>query len=344
MIAAVSRQGPDMVPFEFNLAPALQRIFTERTGAKDWAEYYKFPMRWIGIYPTRSPISLSTYYGKLPPQVEIGEDGIARFPGSLYHFRKTLHPLEKVDDLTQAVERLPLSDVLADYRYAGLKEKVDELHIGGLYVIAGAGSIFEAAWEYRGMDNLLFDFVSEDEGALLLLDRITEQCCGMARRMAQIGVDQINIGDDVAMQDRLLMSASMWRRYIKPRFARIIESAKEINPGIFIWYHCDGKMNEIVPDLMEIGVNILNPVQPECVDPVEMKRLFGDKLSFWGTIGTQTTMPFGTPDDVRNEVRERISTVGSGGGLVLSPTHMLEPDVPWENIEAFIGVSKETKG
>ena len=88
-------------------------------------------------------------------------------------------------------------------------------------------------------------------------------------------------------------------------------------------------------------VDILNPVQPECVDPVAIKKKYGDRLSFWGTIGTQTTMPFGTPEDVRREIRARIETVGKGGGLLIAPTHVIEPEVPWENILAFIEAVKE---
>lgn len=90
--------------------------------------------------------------------------------------------------------------------------------------------------------------------------------------------------------------------------------------------------------MIEIGIDVLNPVQPECIDPVEVKRKYGERLSLWGTIGTQTTMPFGTPDEVRKVVRERIENLGMDGGLVLAPTHILEPEVPWENIEAFVEV------
>jgi uroporphyrinogen decarboxylase len=110
---------------------------------------------------------------------------------------------------------------------------------------------------------------------------------------------------------------------------------------VLVFYHSDGNILPIIPELIEIGVDILNPIQPECMDPAELKRMYGDKLSFWGTIGTQTTMPFGTPDDVRNEVCERIATVGKGGGLFLSPSHILEPEVPWANIEAFVEAERK---
>ena len=91
-------------------------------------------------------------------------------------------------------------------------------------------------------------------------------------------------------------------------------------------------------------MNVLNPVQPECMDPAKLKKLYGDQLAFWGTMGLQHTMPFGTPDDVRKEVKERIETVGKDGGLVISPTHVLAPEVPIENISAFVEAVKEYGG
>ncbi len=93
--------------------------------------------------------------------------------------------------------------------------------------------------------------------------------------------------------------------------------------------------------LVEIGIDILNPVQPECMDPVEIKTLYGDRLSFWGTLGTQTTMPFGTAREVKQTCKQLIEKVGKGGGLLLAPTHVIEPDVPWQNVEAFLDAVKE---
>jgi uroporphyrinogen decarboxylase len=123
--------------------------------------------------------------------------------------------------------------------------------------------------------------------------------------------------------------------------ASVIEAAKEANPEVLIFYHSCGYIEPIIPDLIEIGVDILNPVQPESMDPERIKKLYGNELAFWGTIGTQTTLPFGTPDEVRQEVKRMIETVGDGGGLLISPTHVIEPDVPWENIMAFVDAVKE---
>ena len=149
------------------------------------------------------------------------------------------------------------------------------------------------------------------------------------------------LGDDVATQLNMMINPVLWREALKPRLACVIRAAKEVRPEILIFYHGDGNMEAILPDLIEIGVEVLNPVQPECMDPARMKEQFGDKLAFWGCIGTQTTMPFGSPEEVKRTVRNLIATVGKGGGLFLAPTHTLEPDVPWENVEAFIEAVRE---
>jgi uroporphyrinogen decarboxylase len=120
-----------------------------------------------------------------------------------------------------------------------------------------------------------------------------------------------------------------------------IRSALEINPKVHIFYHSDGDIEEIIPDLIEIGVDVLNPIQPECMDPAAIKKKYGDRLALWGTIGIQHTMPFGTPEDVKQEVKERIATAGRGGGFVIAPSHEFEPEVPWENILAFFQAVEE---
>lgn len=142
--------------------------------------------------------------------------------------------------------------------------------------------------------------------------------------------------DDVANQRSLMFSIGMWRTFMKPRWAEVFSLARDIKPDIQIWYHSGGNIEEIVPELIEIGVTMLNPVQPECLDPVSLKRRCGGALVFDGTIGTQTTMPFAEPHEVRRVVEERVRTLGRDGALILSPTHVLEPDVPLENVRAFI--------
>ena len=202
-------------------------------------------------------------------------------------------------------------------------------------------TIFEVSWYLRGMENLMADMLQDPDMATVLLDRITDLRVFQARKYAEFGVDVLALGDDISMQTGMLMSPRMWRKWFKPRLAKVIQEAKAVNPDLLVQYHTDGDCRAVIPELIEVGVDILNPVQPECMDPVAIKNEYGDRLSFSGTIGTQTTMPHGTPEDVRAAVKKMVETVGAGGGLLLAPTHVLEPDVPWENIVSFVEACKE---
>jgi uroporphyrinogen-III decarboxylase len=144
------------------------------------------------------------------------------------------------------------------------------------------------------------------------------------------------LGDDVGMQNAMLISPKMWRRFLKPRMANFIAELKAINPDVKVAYHSDGQIYPIIPDLIEIGLDVLNPIQPASMDPARLKKEYGDKLCFWGTIDEQHTLPFGSADDVRTEVIERLNTIGRDGGLILGPTHSIQLDTPLENFWAMI--------
>jgi uroporphyrinogen-III decarboxylase len=126
--------------------------------------------------------------------------------------------------------------------------------------------------------------------------------------------------------------------------ATFIASLKKINPEVKIAYHSDGYIIPIIPELIEIGIDILNPIQPRSMDPVEIKKKFGDKLCLWGTIDEQNTLPFTNPETVRKEVAERIRTIGRDGGLILSPTHNIQLDTPIENFLAMIEAIRQPYG
>jgi uroporphyrinogen decarboxylase len=145
----------------------------------------------------------------------------------------------------------------------------------------------------------------------------------------------------VATQRGLMMSLAHWREFLKPRLAAVIADTRKARGDVLIRYHCDGDPSEIIPDLIEIGVDTLNPVQPECMDIAWLKREYGGDLSFWGAVGIQSTLPFGTPAQVRQTIRTTIEQMAAGGGLYLSPTHILQADVPWENLLAFVEAAKE---
>lgn len=158
----------------------------------------------------------------------------------------------------------------------------------------------------------------------------------VTQTLVKLGVDMIWLGDDVGGQNSMLMSPKMWRKYLKPRMAELIASLRAINPLIKIAYHTDGAVSPIIPDFIEIGIDILNPIQPLAMDPVKLKNDYGVRLCFWGSMDIQQTLPFGKPDEVKNEVMLRIKTIGQDGGLIIGPTHNLQLDTPLENFWAMV--------
>jgi len=127
----------------------------------------------------------------------------------------------------------------------------------------------------------------------------------------------------------------MWRKYLKPRMVKLYYEMKSINPDLKIAYHSDGNIYPIIDELVEIGLDILNPVQPKCMDPYYLKKRYGKNLSIWGTIDIQETLPFGTPEKIENEVKNRIKNIGPGGGFIISPTHNVQIDTSIDNFFVF---------
>lgn len=223
---------------------------------------------------------------------------------------------------------------------AGLYADAERLisKYGSEYWICGVTvtTIFETAWALRGLDQLLMDFALNPDLAERILEIPFRYHLTAAKRLAAMGVDMIWTGDDVGAQQAMMISPDMWRRFFKPRMAEFFREVKGVNPKVKIAYHSDGNILPIIPDLIEIGLDVLNPVQPASMDPAALKNEFGDRLCFWGSIDEQDTLPFGAPEDVRAEVELRLKTIGKGGGLIIGPTHHVQLDTPLENFWAMV--------
>ena len=337
LLTAMRRQAPDRVPKLFGWTPPVWEMLRSKLGDVHPYDYFGVEVRPVGPGPSRQRGDFSRYFAgrDLPANTVVDEWGMAEIPDPHVHYTTYVHPMVRLTSPDELAE-YPFPDRLADYRWERVPAMVAGLHARGLAVEGGMEcTIFERAWYLRSMGQLFADFVENPAFAEALLDRITAISCGMAERFARADVDVLGLGDDVGIQTGMLMSPATWRRWLKLRLAKVIQSARAVKPDILVKYHSDGNPEAIIPELVEIGVDILNPVQPECIDPAEAKRRYGDRLAFWGTVGTQSTMPFGTPEEIAEVVRERVRTVGAGGGLLLAPTHVLQPDVSWENIVAF---------
>ena len=203
------------------------------------------------------------------------------------------------------------------------------------FVVANLGfSLFERAWTLCGMENLFVAMASEPAFANRLLDRILEYNLRVIENACSYAIDAMMFGDDWGMQTGVLMGVDLWRAYIGPRVREMYQAVK--SRGKYVVIHSCGKVDALFPDLIDHGLDVFNPFQPEVIDVYEAKRTFGDRLCFYGGISTQRTLPYATPDETRDEVRRLLDEVGKHGGYFAAPAHAIPPDAKPENIAAMI--------
>jgi len=200
-------------------------------------------------------------------------------------------------------------------------------------------SLFEKAWFLRGMENLLVDMLVHEEYCEALFELTVQSDLKMLDMVLSAEVDGVLLGCDWGSQEALLMSPEMWHKYIGPRHARMFQRIREA--GRIPILHSCGNIRAVLPDVVEMGVQVLNPFQPECMDIGAIKDEFGDDLCFWGGISTQQTLPYGTPQEVQEETRQVAARIGKGGGYILAPAQAIQEDVPLKNILAMIEVAQE---
>lgn len=280
-------------------------------------------------------------YSVYHPEYEVGKDGFTiddngcgHLNHGFYHFTEYISPLRNATSFSE-IENYPIpsNETFSD---AAMRDVCEKAHASGDFASIFVGHMYENAWQVRGYEPFLMDLLTQREWAELLLDRFCENNVRVAEAAARAGYDCIYTGDDVANQNTMMFHPDVWRDFMKPRWAKVIAAARAIKPDVHIWYHSDGNITDILDDLVEIGVTILNPVQPECLNPIAIRKRFGKRLAFDGCIGTQTTFPFGTTEDMKKRVQELADVLDAkGGGLMLSPTHVLEPEVPPENVKVF---------
>ncbi len=196
-------------------------------------------------------------------------------------------------------------------------------------------SIFETSWYLHGLEDTLCDMITDEEYAGALFDKVMHFPLRAGLNLIDSGVDMVWLGDDVATQRGMLISLDLWRKLLKPRYAAIFAALRERRPNIAIAYHSCGNCEEILDDMVEIGLDVLNPIQPLSMDPVHIKRHYGKRLTLFGAIDVQKLLPFGAPEEIRLAVRDAKSALGEGGGYILSPAHHIQSDTSLDNIRAF---------
>lgn len=248
------------------------------------------------------------------------------------------HPLSDTTNLN----KYTFPDISAPGRFKKLEETLSNYKDNYMVGASIPWNFFKHCWQLRGFQTLLEDLYLNPQFVEELLDRLLAFKLEQVREYAKLEPDIISIGGDVGMQNNMMMAPDIWRKYFKARLKILIEESRRQNKNIYWFFHSDGYIEPIIPDLIEIGFNIIDPIQPECMDPVKIKKMYGDRITLHGTISLQKTLPFGTSEDVREEVLSRIKECGNNGGLILAPANTVTADVPIENVLAVYNTAKET--
>ena len=338
VLTTIDIKEPDRVPIFVELVPELEQKLYEK---------YKFKgnelLTFLGNDIVNCAIGVAASWGKIyRDDNEVDEWGIGW--KSVKHIHGTYaeiiyKPLEKAS--FEDLKNYKIPDPEHDERYSDvirLKEKFGDLYA---VMVDLSCTIFELSWYLRGMDNLMMDMLTNKKFVNFLMDKILEFYIPAAKKIAKINVDIIWIGDDVGMQTGMIISPDLFREFLKERYKLLIDEIKRTNNNVKVAFHSDGYITPIINDLIEVGVDILNPIQPKCMNPSDIKERFGKDLCFMGTIDEQETLPFGTINDLEKEILERITKVGYNGGLILGPTHNIQNDTSIEKVEYFFNYAKK---
>lgn len=336
--AALSHEEPDRVPVDLWLTPEVKKSLMVETGSEN-----PFDMRVKLGHDCLMSITgiVASFYMSEEPEY-VGPWGITwrqvPFADGKGHYTEIAsHPLAG-DDKKLLSYKTPDPETAA--QYSELSDLIERF--GKTHCIAGGilGSVFEGPWYLRGMEQFLQDLIVNKDYANQLMDLVMGFHLKAGLKLIDMGCDIILAGDDVGTQDRMLISPALWREFVKPRYSRLFQEYKNANPHIRIAAHICGYVEPIIDDLIDVGVDILNPVQPLAMDPGRLKRRYGKSISFWGGVDDQKVFPFGSPLDVEEEVKLRLKQLAKGGGCIICSSHNIQPTTSMENIRAFYSAVK----
>ena len=355
MLRVLAHELPDRIPAVWGARPEVDRAVAEYYGVDTLAEALEI----LGV-DRRAGVGLRVSFPEFEKRGPVPSSGDWMGAGGRYIF----HDARTFENEWGVVQRIgedgkyvewvsgPLVDASDPdaFDFPGIDRIVDDPNLAekvrthkenGLFVSSSVVMPYKLAWMLRGMENLLADYLINRPFIETLYDRIFAVHGEVLRRCTAAGIDMIGFGGDIAMQDRMIMGPDSWRAVDKPRLAEVIASCKAINPDLHVFIHSDGDLRAIMPDLIEIGFDVIDPIQPECMDPAEIKRLYGDRITLHGCGSLQRTLPFGTPEDCRQEVAGLIETCGTNGGLVLRVSNAIGFDVPVENVVAWFEAARD---
>ena len=324
VLAALEHRQPDATPYHVTFTSPARRAMAEHCGNPDFEESLG---NCLEIVRTRLPVE------DVP-----GRPGVQRDEFGVLWDRSIDTDIGTVCNTAVSPGNLGayrFPDPEDPRRFAGFDAALGKR--GERLVIATiAFTLFERAWTLAGMENLLVAMIEDAGFVNELFDRILDYDMRVARIALSFPIDGMRFGDDWGQQRGLIMGPVLWRRFIRPRIARLYGMVKAAGKRVFI--HSCGRVEEILPDLIDAGVDAFNPFQPEVMDVRRMKELHGAALTFFGGISTQRTLPYATPEETRREVEGLIQTIGRGGGFIAAPAHDIPRDARPENVAAMLDV------
>ena len=325
--ASIRHQQPDRVPYYFSFTQAAAGKLAAYYGTADLDVFLdndmvRYSVRRPALFEEVRPGFLRDEFGVLWNRTVDKDIGVPEE-----------YPLRR-----RSLNDYTFPDPLDPKRYAELPAFLEKHPQRFRYVSYGF-TLFERAWTLRGMPELLVDMLEAPEWVDELFDRLMAFNLGVVQELLKYDVDGFLFGDDWGHQRGLLFSPRLWRRFIKPRLARLFSTVKQAGKAAFV--HSCGKVQTLFPDLVEIGLDVFNPFQPDVMDVYEMKRQFGDRLAFYGGMSVQNTLPHGTVQEIRAEARRLMDEIGRGGGFIIAPSHHMPGDIPAENMVAFIEAVRE---
>lgn len=345
--------APDRPPLQFDLCRSLTDEFGKRLGIEpDYAlSYYEDLTYRISANAIRTALGsdVVTVGGteaagfeaeQLGDNVSKNEFGLHMKPTDLY-VEAVKCPLDEASSV-EDIENYAMPDPYAPGRFEKAKrdiERFKESH----YIIGDCElSIFELAWHLTGMEKYMMAFAMEEEWIERLNDKVEAWTLGLAKQLAELGVDAIWFGEDLGTQNSMLISPDMWRERLKPRYIRMIGELKKLNPNLDIIMHSDGAVAPLIDDFIAMGINIYNPVQPNVPgsDPQELVDKYGGRINFFGGIDQQELLPKGDTEAIKAEIERRARILGKNGGYLMAPAHIIQADTTPETVEAMIAAVK----
>lgn len=355
VIAAINHRRPDRIPLDGDFRQDVWKKLEEHfctTDEEEIMEALGLDIRYAMIEPSASFAERAV---PSPwPILDIGvgrknlgvlrdngwfedEYGICRVPNATkLYWLYSYHPLAEAG--LEEIMQYKFPDLRPEERYTGIQCNMSRWR-EKYFTIVEVRNVFKLSWELRGFERYMMDLAMEPHLVETLADRALEHLIEQSKQMVRRGIDMLMITGDIAMQESMMLSSRMWQKYFKPRLKVWLDEIRR-EQDIYFMFHSDGNMLDVMRDLIEIGFDAITPIQPECLDVVEIKRRYGSQTCLHGTISCQRTLPFGTSDDVVSEVHHRISCCGKNGGLILAPSNTVQPDVPLENILALYDTAK----